>query len=182
MSAVVTNTGRRAGAAVAQVYVGRPASTVARAPRELKAFERVELAPGEARRVELPLTRRDLSHWDVGVHRWTVEPGALTVQVGASSRDLPLSTTVPVDAAVERAPLTLESTVTEWMQHPTAGPALLEALGEHGALFSADGDDPALAAFLTAMPVGKIPVMGMAGDDLTAETLERLLEAHCATA
>ena len=52
----VTNTGSRAGAAVAQVYVGERRPTVPRPPRELRGFARVELAPGETKQVSVPLT------------------------------------------------------------------------------------------------------------------------------
>ncbi|MFP5347326.1 MAG: glycoside hydrolase family 3 C-terminal domain-containing protein, partial [Actinomycetes bacterium] len=121
VSAVVTNTGERDGAAVAQLYVGRPGSAVARAPRELRGFERVELAPGESRHVELRLTRRDLSHWDVGTHGWLVEPGTLEVAVGASSRDLPLTATVQLEAPTRRRELTEYSTIGEWVEDPERG-------------------------------------------------------------
>ncbi len=69
----VTNTGRTAGDEVVQLYVSAPASDVERAPRELKAFARVSLAPGETRRVALSLPVADLAFFDPA-NGWTVEP------------------------------------------------------------------------------------------------------------
>jgi beta-glucosidase len=85
----VRNTGRRAGAEVAQLYLGFPAAA-GEPPRQLKGFERVELAPGQSRRVTIRLGERDFSVWDTGSHAWQPVRGGFTVQVGDSSRSLPL--------------------------------------------------------------------------------------------
>ncbi len=84
----VTNTGGRPGATVAQVYVRPPAGPVDRPPQELKGFERVDLRPGETRRVSVPLDRRAFAHWDVPGHRWAVAAGRYVLAVGFSSRDV----------------------------------------------------------------------------------------------
>jgi beta-glucosidase len=170
----VTNTGERDGVAVPQLYVGRRSSQVARAPRELRGFARVSLAPGASERVELTLTRRDLSHWDTLTHAWVVEPGALEVAVGASSRDLPLTTTVDLVAPAVPRPLHRYSTIGEWREQPEAWAALREKLGGFAELFEADSPDPAMAAFLVEMPVIKVPMMGMASS-LSVEEFEELL-------
>ncbi|MEU0789286.1 glycoside hydrolase family 3 C-terminal domain-containing protein [Amycolatopsis sp. NPDC005961] len=85
----VRNTGQRAGAEVAQLYLGFPAAA-GEPPRQLKGFSRVELAPGQARRVAIDLDARDFSVWDTGRHAWRPVRGGFTVQVGDSSRSLPL--------------------------------------------------------------------------------------------
>ncbi len=87
---LVRNTGDRAGAEVAQVYVHDLEASVARPPRELKGFARLALEAGESREVKLSLGYRDLAFFDEATHAWRVEPGAFEVQVGASSRDLRL--------------------------------------------------------------------------------------------
>jgi beta-glucosidase len=87
---VVRNSGERAGAEVAQVYVGDLEASVPRPPRELKRFAKVRLPPGESRTVEVELGWRDLAFFDEATRAWTVEPGAFLVGVGGSSRDLPL--------------------------------------------------------------------------------------------
>ncbi|QOR70678.1 glycoside hydrolase family 3 C-terminal domain-containing protein [Ruania alkalisoli] len=173
----VHNTGDRAGVAVPQLYLSRPDSAVVRPPRELKGFARVELEPGQEQRVELTVTRRELSHWDVHAHGWAVEPGPLHVAVGASSRDLPLEHVTELVAPALRRPLSEDATISEWLEHPQAGSALLAAMGDFGALFGQDSPDPAMAAFLGAMPVKKVPVMRMS-PDLTQEGLAELVSRH----
>lgn len=91
----VTNSGKVAGAEVPQVYIGRPAGApVATAPKSLAGFERVELAPGEARTVTVHVDRRQLSYWSAAAKRWTFAGGKRPVYVGSSSRDIRLTGSV----------------------------------------------------------------------------------------
>jgi beta-glucosidase len=85
-SADVTNTGSRAGDEIVQLYVGFPASKADRPAKLLRGFERVSLAPGETKRVSLPVSVRDLAYYDAGAGAWVVERGEHTVFVGGSSR------------------------------------------------------------------------------------------------
>ena len=86
----VKNTGARAGAEVAEVYVGDPSAAVPRPVKELKGFSRVMLAPGESRHVTVTLDRRSMAYWDTNIHNWKVDPGKFTVFVGDSSANVPL--------------------------------------------------------------------------------------------
>lgn len=86
----VTNTGQRVGDEVAQLYVRRPESAVARPLKELRGFRRITLAPGETVAVKLTLDGSALSHWDADARAWVVEPGPVEVMVGRSSRDADL--------------------------------------------------------------------------------------------
>ena len=83
----VTNTGTRAGAEVAQVYVGQPA-TSGEPPKNLRGFQRVTLNPGQTQRVNVTLDARSFQYWTNG---WTTATGTNTVYVGASSRDIRLT-------------------------------------------------------------------------------------------
>jgi beta-glucosidase len=87
----VTNTGLRAGADVAQLYVGDPSARVKRPVKELKGYQKVRLSPGEKQRVSLTLDRRALAYWDVNSSDWQVDPGQFKVYVGDSSADTPLT-------------------------------------------------------------------------------------------
>ena len=119
VTATIKNTGKVAGAEVAQLYVQPPAvqpQTVVAPParvsrrrwrarpdaqrqpgrsrstrpvRELKGFARVELAPGESKTATITLTRNDLAYWDPNSRQWTVTPGGYVFWLGSSSRDLP---------------------------------------------------------------------------------------------
>ncbi|WP_376796432.1 glycoside hydrolase family 3 C-terminal domain-containing protein [Thermogemmatispora sp.] len=92
----VTNTGRRAGAEVVQLYLGIPSTNVAEPPRQLKGFQKVFLQPGQTRHVHFELAPRDLSYWDVQAHGWVVQDGRYSVQVGSSSRDIRLQASFTV--------------------------------------------------------------------------------------
>jgi len=86
----LTNSGNRAGAEVAQVYVGDSHSDVARPPKELKGFAKVYLQPGETRRVSVQLDRRSFAYYDVEASDWRVTPGTFEILVGQSSKDIVL--------------------------------------------------------------------------------------------
>ena len=88
ISVDVTNTGQRAGHEVAQLYVRDIAASMARPPKELKGFAKVELVPGEMRTVTLTLGKESLAYWDDGQHAWVAEAGAFEVLIGSSSRDI----------------------------------------------------------------------------------------------
>ncbi len=87
----VKNTGRRTGADVAQVYVGDPSAKIKRPAKELKAFKKLRLQPGQSEHVTLPLDQRSLSYYDVNEKGWRVDPGMFQIFVGDSSADTPLS-------------------------------------------------------------------------------------------
>ncbi|TVT18915.1 beta-glucosidase [Amycolatopsis acidiphila] len=82
---VLRNSGDRTGAEVAQVYVGPPAAAPVPMARQLAAFVRVELRPGESRKVRLEIPDRALSYWSDG---WRMVAGKRSVEVGSSSRDV----------------------------------------------------------------------------------------------
>ena len=82
----VTNGGPVAGDTVVQAYVTVPTSRVERAPKELKAFQRVGLKPGETKTVQLDIPVKDLAYYDEQLG-WTVEPTSYTLIVGQHSLD-----------------------------------------------------------------------------------------------
>lgn len=95
----VTNKGDRKGKEVVQLYVSFPSDVVDVTTgkkiefpvRVLRAFEKVEVEKEESVRVEMRLTRKDLSYWSVGRGNWVMPEGEVRVSLGGSSRDLPLS-------------------------------------------------------------------------------------------
>jgi beta-glucosidase len=81
----VRNTGHREAAEVAELYVGDSHASVARPVKELKAFAKVNLKPGETKPITLTLDRRAFSFYDVKKHDWSAELGEFTISVGRSS-------------------------------------------------------------------------------------------------
>ncbi len=92
----IKNTGKTAGAEVAQLYVNDKESTIFRPEKELKGFTKVYLEPGEEKTVTLTLDKRAFSYYNVNIHDWHVESGEFDILVGASSRDIRLQNTVKV--------------------------------------------------------------------------------------
>lgn len=94
VSVTVTNTGRRAGSEVVQVYVSAPDASVPRPEKELKAFEKVHLGPGERQRVTLELDDRAFAYYRTEAQHWLVEPGRYVVRVARNAGDAGLSAEV----------------------------------------------------------------------------------------
>jgi beta-glucosidase len=85
----VTNTGKRAGTEVVQMYVRDCVSSVTRPVRELKDFQKISMRPGETRTVTLDITPESLAFYDLHM-KYVVEPGEFEIMVGSSSRDTDL--------------------------------------------------------------------------------------------
>ena len=171
----VTNTGDRRGKEVVQLYVGDPEASVARPVRELKAFAKVDLDPGETTVVEFALTARDLSYWSTRLNDWALEAGEFELALGASSRDLRLTTTV--DIAGPPLPTRLDgmATLEEWLADPTGSALLHKAVGtdETGRPKGILGDEELLPV------IGNFPISTLAafpGLGLTHELIHNLVE------
>ncbi|CAN5902036.1 glycoside hydrolase family 3 protein [soil metagenome] len=98
VSVRVRNTGARAGDEVVQLYTRHIGSAVTRPNRELRGFKRISLKPGERRSVRFALPASALAYWDESTHAWKLEGDTVAVEVGASSADIRLRTTLKVIA------------------------------------------------------------------------------------
>ena len=87
----VTNTGNRAGAETAELYVGQQNPSIDRPIKELKGFQKVFLQPGASQKVTLELDQRSVAYFNTAIHQWDGLPGTYNVLVGASSQDIRLS-------------------------------------------------------------------------------------------
>ena len=90
VSCKVKNTGTAAGKEVVQLYAAPGKSAVRRAVRELKGFEKIELAPEEEKTVRFVLSERDFAYYETKIHDWFVESGMFGIEIGSSSRDIRL--------------------------------------------------------------------------------------------
>ena len=84
----VTNTGKCAGAEVVQLYISDKKCSVDRPEKELKGFQKIHLAPGETKTVQLTINKDALSFFDTQSHQWIAEPGTFTAHIGAASNDI----------------------------------------------------------------------------------------------
>jgi beta-glucosidase len=119
LSVDVANTGAVVGKEVVQVYVHDRKSTLVRPDKELKAFAKVELQPGETKTVTLQLDFRAFAFYHPGYQRWIAEDGEFDVLIGSSSTDIHCTETVTLLSTLQ-LPSTLNSnsTLGDWLEDP----------------------------------------------------------------
>ena len=100
LRAGVRNSGARAGSTVLQIYLQDRSGAGIRPERELKAFAKIHLAPGEVGTVPLELTARDFAFYDVANQQWKVEGGAYDILVGFSASEIVKRVAITLDACV----------------------------------------------------------------------------------
>lgn len=121
VSVDVKNTGTMAGKEVVQLYVSPEGGEIIRPIKELRAFEKVELIPGETKTVTFQLEKRAFAYWNTKIHDWHVESGKYKVMIGKSVRDIVETKKVELESTVQiPAVYTMNSTLGEIMQNPRA--------------------------------------------------------------
>jgi len=95
-SFTIKNTGTASGAEIAQIYIAKKDSKIFRAPKELKAFKKINLKPCEEQKITIELDERAFSYWNIDTDSWAVENGEYELLVGASSRDIKLAQTIKI--------------------------------------------------------------------------------------
>ncbi len=100
----VTNSGRRAGAEVAEVYMADTGTGVPRPPKELKGFVKVNLKPGETQHVMVPLDTRSFAYYDANGGVWRAQAGTYKILVGKSSDEIELSGEINLATTVTEKP------------------------------------------------------------------------------
>jgi beta-glucosidase len=177
LSVEVANTGDRAGHEVVQAYTSLPGSAFARPRRELKGFAAVHLDPGETTTAEIRIARDDLAVWHPSLEKWVLEGGDYQIEVGASSRDLRQAAAVRLDGDDLTLPLGPESTLEEWLAHPTGGPTLttiLEDAASAGNQLAALLTDPEGRSLIGNFPLTRLAAFP--GSPLTQDTVHNLLK------
>ncbi|WP_210479590.1 glycoside hydrolase family 3 C-terminal domain-containing protein [Naasia sp. SYSU D00948] len=177
VTVTVTNTGTRAGKHVIQVYVASQAGPVRRPARELRAFRKLELEPGESCTATLQLDRRGFAYWDVELGGWIVAPGEYRIQVAKDAATVLAEQSVTLTGDVIVPVLSFASTVGEWFAHPIAGPALMQgmtaAMTEEQKEQAAEQQEQ--LRMVESMPMKQF--MGFLGGAIPVEALEQLIEA-----
>lgn len=97
VSFTIKNVGTRAGAEIAQLYVGMKSDVIFRPDRELKGFKKVHLQPGEEKEVTIKLDDKAFRYYNTKTNNWEVETGEYTILVGASIMDIRLSGNIHIE-------------------------------------------------------------------------------------
>jgi beta-glucosidase len=169
----VKNSGPVAGKEIVQLYLREQEPRVVRPEKELKAFAKVALQPGEEKTLSFELGERDFSYYDVMRKEWVVNSGKFEILVGASSQELRLRQTIQVHKTeLDCRPLTRDSLLKEFKNHSkgkTFYPELVAAFG----MGDPDEADMAVRAFLEDMPIYK--VCAFSDGKFTEEKLNEIL-------
>ncbi|MGN7310952.1 glycoside hydrolase family 3 C-terminal domain-containing protein [Alkalicoccobacillus gibsonii] len=113
----IKNTGSVKGKEIVQLYVHDKHSSVVRPEKELKAFDKVELEPGETKEVDLELDRRAFAYYNADKEDWSVESGEFELRVGPSSADIALTETISITSSEPTTfKVTRNSTIGDLMQ------------------------------------------------------------------
>ena len=175
ISVTVRNAAHNAGKEVVQVYVRDPKSTLQKPEKELKAFTKVALAPGESKTVTLELMPKDFASYDTALQQWTIEPGTYEILVGDSSRTIMADAKISVTGKNPYG-YSLRSSCGFIAANPEAMAACSEVLGE---AFDVDAFI-SQAIYFTGTPFGKYleRIQGMLADTPQGqqEVLDRLSE------
>ena len=156
----VRNTGERAGAEVVQLYVRERAPRLRRPDKELRAFAKPELEPGERRELSFRLEPRDFATYDTRVAAWRTDSGEFDFLVGASSRDIRLQETVTLELpGAVQVPFDRLVPLRDWLAEPAARERVEPVLARVP-LFAAALDSPMIEAFVGDMPIAKLVMLG----------------------
>jgi len=176
----VTNTGDRAGKEIVQLYVSDVESTVIRPVKELKAFAKVALEPGESKVVSFTLNKRSFAYYNVDMKDWHVETGEFEIQVGSSSRDIHVHTRVNVESTATFLPTyTRNSTLGDIQRDPAHKKLLEQALQQFQEASGFGGEDAGdhadmMDAMMKYMPLRAL--VAFSGGAMTEEAMNELLE------
>lgn len=161
VSVDVTNTGQVAGKEIVQVYVHDRKSGLVRPPKELKAFAKVALKPGETKTVSLHLDFRAFAYYHPAYRQWITEDGEFDLLIGASSADIRCTQTVTLQSTLELPSLLdRESTLRDWLEDPRGqhvfGPLFQQMKPQMLATFGGEGSEDIgmeVSDFLMDMPL-----------------------------
>lgn len=128
----VTNSGTRAGQEVVQLYIRDKAASVQRPEKELKAFTKVRLEPGESQTITFTIAQDALAYYDILKHTWVAEAGEFEVLVGSSSRDIHATGTFVLTASSDiggharNMQFSLESSIAQLLSNESARAVLFQ--------------------------------------------------------
>lgn len=186
VSVDVTNTGNRFGKEVIQLYVAPKNSTVIRPVRELRAFDKIGIAPGETKTVTFLLDGRAYAYWSTEIHDWYVESGEYDIQIGKNAQDIVLSRTVYVESEhVIPKVFTLNTTMGEILADPKGKAVFEQAMSgmtgsdaQEAEAQALEGDGEAISAEMMAATMEAMPLRQMISfvPEITKEALTSLVK------
>jgi beta-glucosidase len=181
VSVDVTNTGDVNGKEVIQLYVAPPQdSSVIRPIRELRAFYKEEIKPGETKAVSFTLGKRAFAYWNTDIHDWYVPSGIYQIETGSSSRDIRRTIDVSVTGEPLKVIYTQDTPLIDVFSNPDAK-AICDKIISKITIFSGITDSAAgaisndmMQAMINYMPIRAVVSFG--GLENAAEEVKAIVE------
>jgi beta-glucosidase len=178
VSLTVSNTGKVKGKEVIQLYVADKQSTVQRPVKELKAFDKIELEPGESQEVNFTLTKRDFSYYSKVYDRWLAESGEFDILIGSSSRDIRLKGSLNLSNTEKlNYKMTVFSFFSEYWENPQLKPLLIDFMPKWIKAMTPEGkpvEEAKIEDFLQQQPLIKFPYF--TGGEVDEQSIKAFVE------
>lgn len=178
VSLTVSNTGKVTGKEVIQLYVADPESSVQRPIKELKAFDKIELKPGESKEVSFTLNKRDFSYYSKVYNRWLAESGKFEILVGSSSRDIRLQGSLTLSNTEKlNYKMTSFSFFSEFWSNPQLKPLLIAFMPNWIKAMTPEGkpvEEAKIEDFLQQQPLIKFPYF--TGGEVDEQKIQAFVE------
>jgi beta-glucosidase len=173
----VRNTGKYFGKEVVELYIRNVASTVPRPEKELKAFAKIALFPGEEKEVSFALHLNDFSHYDINTNNWVVESGPYEILIGKSSRDIPLSKNIFVQSSyLPKTKYTSDTLAGEFLINSKAKPTIESLLNNAAQSITSDTTaQEKLVNYFKNIPISKF--ITLSNGTFTEKMLNDLLSS-----
>lgn len=130
VSFTIKNTGNVKGKEVVQLYVHDEECKWIRPEKELKAFTKIELEPGEKKEISFELEERDFAYYNTKYNRWVAETGYFHISLGSSSRDIRITERLYCDFGTVEVSLHKFSLLSDWINDPTSKSVLEDCFEE----------------------------------------------------
>ena len=178
VSLTVSNTGKVKGKEVIQLYVADTESSVQRPVKELKAFDKIELEPGESKDVSFTLNKRDFSYYSKVYSRWLAESGKFEILVGSSSRDIRLKGSLNLSNTEKlNYKMTEFSFFSEFWSNPQLKPLLIAFMPKWIKAMTPEGkpvEEAKIEDFLQQQPLIKFPYF--TGGEVDEQKIQAFVE------
>lgn len=173
----VKNTGKYFGKEIVELYIKNLISTSPKPEKELKAFTKTALYPGEEKEVSFTLNTSDFSHYDPSTHNWVVESGPYEILIGKSSRDIPLSKNIYIQSSyVPKIIYTENTLIGDFLKNQKAQPIIEPIIANVAQdIIPNDDDREQLLIFIKNTPIRKL--IAMSKGAFTKEMLDSLLKS-----
>ena len=163
---LIENTGSFKGKEIVQLYISQSRPSLDRPPKELKAFGKIELEPGQKEWLDLEIDYSDLAYYHPEAG-WIVESAQYQIMIGASSRDIKFTEEIKVDSSFTLKNLTAKTPLEDWLADPLGEEAVREVLSQ---------EQIEEIGFFKAWPLYRLHFF--AADQVSLEETEEILDIY----